>query len=260
MSQLSRALEYASYGLAVLPLYGITKDGHCACGAGTKCNRPGKHPRTANGVNSATTNADQITAWWTKWPNANIGLAAGKASDIIVIDIDPRHNGTKTLKMLEGKFGPLPRTMTSHTGGGGEHRFFKYPSFDVESDTEGKVFGPGVDLVSDGSFVVAPKSRHASGEHYLWFKDLSPLSTEPVALPPKWVEHLKASTALADAPATAGSLADGAHDLRTIRSVRVDTVLIGNGRRACNPEQVRMIADSIAQVFMRVNLLTPNAH
>jgi putative DNA primase/helicase len=69
-----------------------------------------------------------------------------------------------------------------------------YPAFSVKSDTAGKVFGLGVDLISDGGYVVAPKSRHASGEHYLWFKDLSPLSTEPVALPPKWVEHLKAST------------------------------------------------------------------
>jgi ParB family chromosome partitioning protein len=37
--------------------------------------------------------------------------------------------------------------------------------------------------------------------------------------------------------------------------VRVDTVLIGNGRRACNPEQVRMIADSIAQVGL-INPIT----
>ena len=189
MSQLSRALEYASYGLAVLPLYGITKDGHCACGAGTKCNRPGKHPRTRNGVHDATTDPSQIKEWWKKWPYANIGLAAGKVSDIIVVDIDPRHNGTETLKMLEAKFGPLPRTMTSHTGGGGEHRFFKYPTFDVKSDTAGKVFGPGVDLISDGSFVVAPRSRHVSGQYYSWSK-----GPDPLTLPQKWVEHLRACT------------------------------------------------------------------
>jgi ParB-like chromosome segregation protein Spo0J len=158
-------------------------------------------------VHDATTDPCQIKNWWGKWPYANIGIATGKESDIIIVDIDPRHDGTKTLKMLEAKLGHLPKTVTSHTGGGGEHKIFKYPPFDVKSDTAGKVFGPGVDLVSDGSFVVAPKSRHASGEHYLWFKDLSPLSTEPVALPPKWVEHLKASTALADVPtATPGPI------------------------------------------------------
>jgi ParB family chromosome partitioning protein len=54
---------------------------------------------------------------------------------------------------------------------------------------------------------------------------------------------------------TAGSLADCAHDLRTIRRVRVDTVLIGNGRRACDPEQVRMIADSMTQVGL-INPIT----
>src|SRR5665811_296881 len=115
-NQLQYALQYARYGLQVLPLYGIY-DGHCACGAVTKCNRPGKHPRTRNGVHDATTDPSQIKKWWEKWPKANIGIAAGKVSGIIVIDIDPRHNGTETLKMLEDKFGRLPKTITSHTGG-----------------------------------------------------------------------------------------------------------------------------------------------
>jgi hypothetical protein len=64
------------------------------------------------------------------------------------------------------------------------------------------------------------------------------------------------ATARADAAtATAGSLADCAHDLRTIRRVRVDIMLIGNGHRACNPEQVRMITDSMAQVGL-INPIT----
>jgi hypothetical protein len=103
-NQLQRALQYARYGLHVLPVYGFTKDGHCACEAGKNCKRPGKHPRTKNGVHDATTNPSQIKKWWGKWRNANIGIAAGKVSDIIVVDIDPRHNGTETLKMLEAKF------------------------------------------------------------------------------------------------------------------------------------------------------------
>jgi putative DNA primase/helicase len=189
-NQLSRALQYAGYGWPVLPLYGITKDGHCACKTGKECKRPAKHPRTRNGVHDATTDPSQIKKWWEKWPNANIGLAAGKVSGIIVIDIDPRHNGTETLKMLEDKFGRLPKTITSHTGGGGEHRIFKYPPFDVKSDTTGKVFGPGVDLISDGAFFVAPRSRHVSGKHYFWVKDLAPWNIEPVQLPQKWVEYV----------------------------------------------------------------------
>jgi putative DNA primase/helicase len=187
-NQLQYALQYARYGLLVLPLYGI-HDGHCACKDGKNCNRPGKHPRTKNGVQDATTDPSQIKEWWKKRPYANIGIAAGKVSDIIVVDIDPRHNGTETLKMLEAKFGPLPRTMTSHTGGGGEHKFFKYPPFKVKSDTAGKVFGPGVDLISDGSYVVAPRSRHVSGQYYSWSK-----GPDTLTLPQKWVEHLKAST------------------------------------------------------------------
>jgi ParB family chromosome partitioning protein len=68
-------------------------------------------------------------------------------------------------------------------------------------------------------------------------------------------ENATARADAATATATPGSLADGAHDLPTIRRVRVDAVMIGNGRRACNPEQVRMIADSMAQIGL-INPIT----
>jgi hypothetical protein len=76
-NQLSRALRYARYGLHVLPVYGITKDGHCSCKAGKNCKRSAKHPCTKHGVHDATTDTSQIKEWWGKRPNANIGIAAG---------------------------------------------------------------------------------------------------------------------------------------------------------------------------------------
>ena len=74
-------------------------------------------------------------------------------------------------------------------------------------------------------------------------------------------EEVRNDNAAAGADGTttaAGSLADYAYDLRTIRSVRVNTVLIAEGRRACNPEQARMIADFMAQVGL-INPITVTA-
>jgi putative DNA primase/helicase len=187
VSRLSHALRYASDGWAVLPLYGISS-GHCACSNKKKCSRPAKHPRTKHGVHDATTDPQQITEWFEKWPHANIGITAGRESGFVVLDIDPRHGGPKNLQKLESKLGQLPDTLTAHTGGGGEHRLFKYPPFRVGTDTAGKRLAPGIDIISDGSYIVAPGSRHVSGGNYEWIKTRT---KELAEFPAKWLEHLR---------------------------------------------------------------------
>ena len=57
--------------------------------------------------------------WWTKRPDANIGIATGKKSGIIAIDVDPRNGGRKTLEKLTSKLGAKGGTVTILTGGGG---------------------------------------------------------------------------------------------------------------------------------------------
>ena len=123
-NQLSRAHHYAAHRAAVLPLFGVTKDGHCACKDGKECNRPGKHPKTESGVRDATTDAAQITAWWTKWPNANIGVVPGRKSGIVAIYV--RRSDTDALSDLEAKLGKLD-TLTILTPDGDRILLFRYP-------------------------------------------------------------------------------------------------------------------------------------
>jgi Bifunctional DNA primase/polymerase, N-terminal len=42
----------------------------------------------AGGLKAATTNRDQITAWWAENPAYNIGLATGEISNLFVVDVD----------------------------------------------------------------------------------------------------------------------------------------------------------------------------
>src|SRR5262249_14408536 len=65
------ALDYATRGLAVLPLRPIAKE-----------------PLTPHGVNDATTDAAVIRSWWQRWPAANVGIATGRATHLLVLDID----------------------------------------------------------------------------------------------------------------------------------------------------------------------------
>lgn len=91
MNKADIAKKYASLGWPVFPLHSITESGRCSCRE--NCASPGKHPRTITGVKEATTDPLKINAWFQKWPDANIGIATGKASGLVVFDFDFKDGG-----------------------------------------------------------------------------------------------------------------------------------------------------------------------
>jgi hypothetical protein len=114
-----------------------------------------------HGVKDATTNRARVLAWWTRQPQANIGLATGHAFDVLDIDGPTGEHAIRTLVAEQGlhSSGPLVRT-----GGGGWH-FYLAPT------GLGNVRPAGlkhVDWRGQGGYVVAPPSRHASGHPYRW--------------------------------------------------------------------------------------------
>lgn len=157
-----RALHYAKQGYQVIPLHTPLKDGSCSCGK-RGCGSVGKHPRTPQGLKDASTDPAQINQWWTYWPDANIGIVTGVKSGIIVIDVD--EGGDETLQRLQDHHGPLPKTVTALTGGGGKHIYFKHPGPKTGNRTK---FAPSLDVRGDGGYVVAPPSLHKSGGQYRW--------------------------------------------------------------------------------------------
>lgn len=133
--------------------------------------RFGKHPRTLHGFEAATTDEDQIRRWWGMWPDSNVAIATGHG--LIVLDIDPRNGGDLEL-VLAGR--QMPRTPTVHTGGDGLHFYFagNCPS---RKDLSGG--WTGIDVKSEGGYVLAPPSVHGSGGRYAWLV----YDEEPPVLP-----------------------------------------------------------------------------
>jgi hypothetical protein len=185
------AFDYVLDGLRVIWLHGIRHDGVCTCGR-PDCSSPGKHPVTRNGVLDATTSLKQLKAWSKRHPDGNVGIATGPGSDIVVLDIDPDHDGRDSLNALEAEHGPLPVTPTVETGGGGEHQYYRLPE-GVEVRNRAGI-RPGIDSRGLNGYVVAPPSRHASGGDYGWAEGLE-MESVPLAELPGWLLNLIAQPA-----------------------------------------------------------------
>ncbi|HKK47350.1 MAG TPA: phage/plasmid primase, P4 family [Balneolaceae bacterium] len=175
-TQKLKALELIEHGFHLIPLHHPGRDGQCSCG--NDCGSSGKHPRVSGWPERASRDPDQIKDWWSRWPDANIGIACGRSSDLVVLDVDPRHGGEQSLDALEERLGCFTQTTTIMTGGGGKHFYFRYPGEGLLSNSNGKL-GDGLDIKTDGGYVVAPGSLHQSGAYYEWLIDLEQIQPFP---------------------------------------------------------------------------------
>jgi hypothetical protein len=61
-----------------------------------------------------------------------------------------------------------PRAPEVRSGSGGTHLYFQHPDGRVPSRAN---IRPGIDVKADGGYVVAPPSRHVSGDRYHFTRD-----------------------------------------------------------------------------------------
>lgn len=170
---LHAALWYAELGYPVFP---------CAPGR--------KAPLTEHGLLEATTDAEQITAWWTQHPDANVAI---RADGLVVIDIDG--DGNAWLADEPDKLAELDTAPLSSTPRGGRHYFFCQPEGRAWRSTAGRL-APRVDTRANGGYVLVAPSV-VEGKPYSW-QDERELSAPPQRLPepPAWlIEMLDALAA-----------------------------------------------------------------
>ncbi len=184
------AIEYAKKGFAVFPL------------------KPrNKTPIQGGGFKNATTDLKLIEQWWSRTPNANIGIATGQMSGgLVVIDLDVDDdkgiNGYDSLRDWQRVNGELPDTADSITGRGGYHLFFRTQQT-VKCRTG---ILEGVDIRADGGYIVAPPSIHYNGNQYIWEQ---PPEETPIAKADKTVfKLLEEGRSKQNAPQLLGSLPD----------------------------------------------------
>jgi Bifunctional DNA primase/polymerase, N-terminal len=178
---LDTALGYAARGIPVYPVHWPRPPGGatlaCSCPRGPLCDRPAKHPLVRHGLHDATTSPAQLERWWRHWPHANLGLATGIVFD--ALDIDGPAGLAALHQLVQTADLRLPGPLVA-TGGGGWHHWYaptglgNRPPRDLAH----------VDWRGIGGCVLAPPSRHASGQHYRWLvpPDQALLPEVPAAL------------------------------------------------------------------------------
>lgn len=117
----------------MLPLFSDTKEPHSKL--------------APHGLKDATTDAAVIEAWWDDTPTANVGIATGSRSGLVVVDLDPGADADRL---------DLPATRRVKTPRGGFHLYYAHPGEQVRNSA-GKL-AEHVDVRGDGGYVVAPPS------------------------------------------------------------------------------------------------------
>jgi hypothetical protein len=98
--------------------------------------------------------------------NKNYGLLTGKINNLLVLDIDVKDNGLEEWKKYVQRKGE-PKTITITTPSGGFHYYFLYHSSNHADEqllrnylhTQTKLRNAGLDIRSDGGYVVGPNSK-----------------------------------------------------------------------------------------------------
>lgn len=168
------ALSYVSQGYAVFPLK-----------PNAKIPFEGGH-----GFKDASKDPEVVRQWWSQHPEANVGIATGRISGIVVLDIDRKHGVDGAVSAAELD---LPKTLTIRTPSGGFHLFFKAPPSAIVPRRIG--VRPGLDVLGEGGYVVGAGS-YINGSAYEIVRNL------PIAECPEVLINLAGKASLTEHPKT----------------------------------------------------------
>lgn len=139
-----------------------------------------------HGSKDATLNESDIRAWWTEYPNANIGLATGHR--FFAVDVDIKKDGDQTWDMLRSQHGRLPETIEGVTGTGGRHILYALPDFPVQNSAS--KLGPGLDVRGVGGYIVAAPSIHPETNRPYEWDGILEIEQQRIAPAPPWLLRL----------------------------------------------------------------------
>jgi Bifunctional DNA primase/polymerase, N-terminal len=252
------ALGYGSRGIPVLPFHytvphrgGLQPVGGdhdpamrrtgCSC-RDPGCGQVGKHPLGSlvpHGVKDATTNRARILAWWTRHPQANIGLATGHRFDVLDVD-GPEVSRPSGPWRLSIAWRVRVRWSAPAEAAG---TITWPPPASATSTQRGLAH---VDWRGWGGYVVAPPSRHATGHPYQWALGRD-VDTPPGQVPAVLLERLQPrQLRRPTSPVQLPAAADGSGDRYARAALAEELARVATARRG---ERNRQLWESTRNLY-----------
>lgn len=145
MAKVDAALALAKRGFRVFPIK-----------AGAKF-----PPLVTDWPRFATNDSVEALKYWTDSKDANIGV---HCESMLVLDVDVAKGGAESLAYLQAVH-DLPDTLTTITPSGGKHLFYRLPAGHPGVPNSVERIGKGIDVRSNGGYVVAPGSETPAGRY-----------------------------------------------------------------------------------------------
>jgi hypothetical protein len=142
------AMSYAAKGIPVFP---------CT----------GKQPLTAHGFKDASADPEQIAAWWSKYPTANIAMPTGEVSGMAVVEKDA---DTPEALAIWRTLPDGPTAKSGRASGEGRHRYLKATTAVRTRNLADRA----LTLKGDGGYIILPPSLHPDGNRYEWLRHAPP--------------------------------------------------------------------------------------
>jgi hypothetical protein len=124
-----------------------------------------------------------VREWFTKFKNPNIAIITGEQSNLMVVDTD-------TPEAMQEVQNYLPDTIITPiqtTPHGGKHFFFQY----IDGFTNRARVAPGIDIRTQGGYIVVDPSVNGNGKHWQWLEGLSLHDITPAPMPSALLMYIK---------------------------------------------------------------------
>lgn len=147
VSALAVAGKLASVGVPVFPVWSDSK-----------------RPITRHGFHDASTDAGQIEAWWALAPSASLAIPTGRASGVVVVDVDVHGHVNGYEAATRAKHAGLLSgwELMARTPSGGMHLY--YPATDAAEQRSWQSARSGIDFRGDGGYIIVPPSARMVGD------------------------------------------------------------------------------------------------
>jgi len=126
---------------------------------------------------------EQVEGWFKQFKQANIGIVTGNISNLFVIDTDTEEATQKIQDYIpENIITPIQTTPR-----GGKHFFFQH----LEGYSNRARVLPGVDIRTQGGYIVVCPSQNGDGKHWQWLEGLSLFDVSPAPVPDSLIWFIK---------------------------------------------------------------------